>query len=127
MMIKQFAFMDPTGVFPLQLGSNFHVPEGALELEGDAADYATCMRIGGLWEQRPSLTAPVIDGQHLRFEGVPLGTAWDLTDVGYGVAYAGEVAAEGLLEFDIASAGDYQIILTPPLPWLVATFRVEIQ
>lgn len=118
MSIKHFVILDATGMYPAQLGSNFNLPEGAIEVEHDAIDYIGAMYVDGAWEARPAIAAPAIKGGAVAFGSLPDGAVVTVIDIEAGVDLAAIPAVNGIVEFELADSAEYLIRAEAPLPWM---------
>lgn len=117
--MKNFVFLASDGPYPIQVGSGFTVPDGALEVEGFAMGYLDRILVDGEWETRPQLTSPTIsDTGVVRVENVPAGTVATIVDTETYVVLATVTEVSGLLEFQLVDHARYEITLKPPLPWM---------
>jgi hypothetical protein len=125
--MRFYAAMDDTGTYPLVVYTTNiagrPVPQGMI----DAPNLVEGMMLtGGQWVARPALADPVLTGNVVRFENIPEGTFCEVLDLGYQFI-AGQIeATNGIIEFQIADAGTYQLEVSAPLPWLSKTINVVI-
>lgn len=119
MMIINYAIMDVLGVYPLSVGANFKIPDGAVVVEDDALSYLSRMLVDGIWEERPVISEPVItpDGT-VTFADLPDGAVATVVDIETG-AVLGTVAADiGVIEFQLVDPARYAIEIVMPLPYM---------
>lgn len=124
-MMVQFAFLNEDGTVQ-SLGANQSLPEGAIALTGVLEAYAAMMFVEGVWVARPAPNEPVLTGNIVRFEGLPNGASCEIRDRDFNYVAAVIAAESGIIEFQIADAGTYQLEVSAPLPWLSKTINVVI-
>ncbi len=119
-MIKNYVILDEAGVYPVSVGANFTIPEGAVEVDQDANGYLTCMLVDGLWEGRPEVSPPLVVGNIVTFTDLPDGVTITVRDLETQAVLA--VTDEPV--FQLTDPATYEIEVLPPLPWLPWTGRV---
>lgn len=128
----RYAFVDAAG-YVTGAGSGPKLRDGAVELpEGVTPMASIGMRlVDGVFVPRPDLPDPVIsqaEGQGLTisFADLPPSTVAEIIDAEIGVSLGFEPEANGLIQIELPDPGRYEIILTPPRPYLPRSLNVEV-
>ena len=127
-----YAFVDAGG-YVSGAGSGHVLPVSALELPKDISPIVSIgmMLVGGAFVPRPDLPDPVItqaerQGLTIQFSDLPESTVAEIIDAAIGCLLGFEPEAKGLIQIELPDAGRYEIMLTPPRPYLPRSLNVEV-
>lgn len=126
-MMKTYAEMDSTGTYPVKVYTTnittLSMPIGVVLAPTGAEGM---MLSEGVWVLRPVLVDPVILNNIVRFSEAPAGAVCEIFDTTYNYLAGTVYEEDGIVEFEISSAGNYQITVFMPLPWVPKTVNVVI-
>jgi hypothetical protein len=79
--------------------------------------------------ERPSLPAPAQDGTVWTVSGCPLDTRVEVIDeTGGEIMFQGDAEEDGQeFVFDLPDAGNYEITVLPPAPWMPIVRKVHVE
>jgi hypothetical protein len=121
-----YAFMDGSGVYVRQAGDAKSVPSGAVEAPYRSDRLIGMMLVEGVFQDRPRIAEPVVEGGNVVFSDLPAGTTATVEDLETNEVLATLTETAGAITIELVDAGAYHIQLTPPLPWLPHRLRVTL-
>lgn len=114
-MIKNYVKLDNTGVYPVEAGANFTIPEGAIEVDWDSFKYKFYMRVDGVWTLRPEINEPTISNMGVVcFENLPIGSIIEIFDL----ETKSIITTTQDSTFQLVDPATYEVNVITPLPWL---------
>jgi len=123
-----FAHMDRSGTFPIEIGVDVSVPEGAVALPRNlnVLSLFTKMLVKGEWQERPVSPAPEFVGNSFSVTNCPAGAFVEIIDADLRELLATIEATDGAVSCELPDPGRYQIIVDFGLPFLTSNTDFEV-
>lgn len=126
--MMHYAITDENGLI-VEVGTAQSLPAGALEVStqqaANLAALCTMMIVAGSLVVRPTLPPITISGAVATLPVYPARTLVEIFDLA-GEERIYSASGTGNEVFDLADAGDYEISITPPSPYLPETHRIIV-